>query len=320
MPFLRLRIETALLALAAVLIASSESMAQQQSGQLPAAAQARPAAKADEKTNYPEMKVEITIKGTSSKQAWQSARNRLPMKFLSEPKQARVNAVLARNSLFRRLPQIDLDAEPEVYAWFTRNPEVAVSTWRVLKISEFKLKPVAKNVWQGEAQDGSKGTIEVLHRTANSQLLLCEGEYKTPLLTRPIRASAVMHLQTQFSRKPNGEGHVTHGVDLFVAFPSQAIDTVAKVISPVSNMIADRNFKELSLFVRFMSIAMQKQPGWVEQLSTRLSDITPRQKDELLNMSARFFIASRKEELKTNGIRQATLEQIVAPYEQPAGK
>lgn len=319
MPSLRLRIETALMAFAAVLIVSSESVAQQQPGRLPEAP-ARPAEKADENTNYPEMKVDITIKGTSSKQAWQSARNRLPMKFLSETKQARVNAVLARNSLFRRLPQIDLDAEPEVYAWFTQNPEVAVSTWRVLKISEFKLKPAANNVWLGEAQDGSKGTIEVLHRTANSQLLLCEGEYKTPLLTRPIRASAVMHLQTQFSRKENGEGHVTHGVDLFVAFPSQTIDTVAKVISPVSNMIADRNFKELSLFVRFMSIAMQKQPGWVEQLSTRLDDITPKQKDELLNMSARIFIASRKRDLKTNGVRQATLEQIVAPYQQPAGK
>lgn len=319
MPSLRLRIETALLALAAVLIASSESAAQQQPNTLPAVP-ARESAKADEKTNYPEMKVDITIKGTSSRQAWQSARNRLPMKFLSETKQAKVNAVLARNSLFRRLPQIDLDAEPEVYAWFTQNPEVAVSTWRVLKISEFKLKPAAKNVWLGEAQDGSKGTIEVLHRTANSQLLLCEGEYKTPLLTRPIRASAVMHLQTQFSRKPNGEGHVTHGVDLFVAFPSQTVDTVAKVISPVSNMIADRNFKELSLFVRFMSIAMQKQPGWVEQLSTRLDDITPKQKDELLNMSARIFIASRKRDLKTSGVRQATLEQIVAPYQPPAGK
>ncbi|MBC8288973.1 MAG: hypothetical protein H8E37_01530 [Planctomycetes bacterium] len=320
MPFLRLRIGTALLSLAAVLIVSSEAEAWQRQPDARPAVPARPAAKEGEKTNYPEMKVDITIKGTSSRQAWQDARNRLPMNLLSETKQARVNAVLARNSLFRRLPQIDFDAEPEVYSWFTQNPEVAVSTWRVLKISEFKLKPAGNNVWLGEAQDGSKGTIEILHRTANSQLLLCEGEYKTPLLTRPIRASAVMHLQTQFTRKPNGEGHVTHGVDLFVAFPSQTVDTVAKVISPVSNMIADRNFKELSLFVRFMSIAMQKQPGWVEQLSTRLDDITPKQKDELLNMSARIFIASRKRALKNDGVRQATLEQIVAPYKQPSGR
>ena len=112
MPSRRRRIETALLTLAAILIASLESVAQQQPGRLPAA-QARPAAKADEKTNYPEMKVDITIKGTSSKQAWQSARNRLPMKFLSETKQARVNAVLARNSLFRRLPQSTSTPNPK---------------------------------------------------------------------------------------------------------------------------------------------------------------------------------------------------------------
>lgn len=313
MPSIRLRTGTALLALAGVFV-SSEMRASEPP------APAREAEKTEAKTSYPEMKVEVTLKGTSSRQAWRDARNRLPMKFLSETEQSRVNAVLARNSLFRRLPQIDLDAEPEVYSWFTRNPEVAVSTWRVLKISEFKLEPVGHNTWRGEAQDGSKGTIEVLHHTTGSQLLLCEGEYKTPLLARPIRATAVMHLQTQFKRNASGDGHVTHGVDLFVAFPSQTVDTVARVISPVSNMIADRNFKELSLFVRFMSIAMQKQPGWVEQLATRLEDITPKQREELLNMSARIFIAHRKRELKNDGVRQATLEQIVAPYQAQPGR
>jgi hypothetical protein len=301
--------------LAAALLVSSEAWSQD--ARVPIPVNSQPAGGA--KSSYPPMKVDVTMKGTSSKEALLDARNRLPLKTLSGDQQARVNAVVANNSIFRRLPQIEFEAEPEVYHWFIQNPEVAVSTWRVLKISEFELSPAGGNVWNGQAQDGSRGSIEVLHRSPNSQLILCTGEYKTPLLARPIKATAMMHLQTQFAKKPNGENHVTHGLDLFVAFPSQTVETVVKVISPVSNMIADRNFRELSLFVRFMSVAMQKQPGWVEQLTTRLEGVTPKQKDELLNMSARIFIASRKKTLRQDGVRQATLNDIVAPLQSPAG-
>lgn len=273
------------------------------------------AGKPIEKSNYPAMKVDVTKKGTSSKDALADARKRLPMAALNPQRQNDVNTIVSRASMFRRLPQIDFDAEADVYYWFTQNPEVAVSIWRVLKISEFELSPAGQNVWNGKAQDESQGVIEVLHRSPNSQLILCQGEYKTPLLPRPIKAVALMHLQTQFKKKQSGEGHVTHGLDLFVTFPSQTVETVAKVISPVSNMIADRNFRELSLFVRFMSVAMQRQPGWVEQVSTRLNGITPQQKEQLLTMSARTFIAHRKRTLQGEGVRQATLKDIAQPYQ-----
>lgn len=315
----RLRPGLVAFAMAAALIVSSEARSQDARVLRPPGTNP-PAAAGEPKSNYPPMKVDVTMKGTSSKDALLDARNRLPVNKLNRIQLVRVNAVLEQNSIFRRLPQIEFDADPEVYHWFIQNPEVAVSTWRVLKISEFQLSPAGDNVWNGQAQDGSRGKIEVLHRSPNSQLILCTGEYKTPLLTRPIQATAMMHLQTQFSKTPDGENHVTHGLDLFVAFPSQTVETVVKVISPVSNMIADRNFRELSLFVRFMSVAIQKQPGWVEQMTTRLDGVTPKQKEELLNMSARIFIASRKRTLRDNGVRQATLQDIVEPYRAPSGK
>jgi len=283
------------------------------------AVQARPSSplKSVARSKSPPLKVNVTRKGTSSRGAQLDARNRLPVDQLSADRKARVNAVLTRTSMFRRLPQIDFDAEPEVYSWFTKNPEVAVGIWRVLKISKFELTPTGSRVWKGQAQDGSRGRIEILHRTDTSQLLLCEGEYRTPLLPRPIQAVALMHLQTQFSRHESGAGHLTHGLDLFVTFPSQTVETVARVISPVSNMIADRNFRELSLFVRFMSVAMQRQPGWVEQVATRLNGITPAQKEDMLNMSARIFIANRKRTLHSKGVQQTTLNDIVSPLKSP---
>ena len=72
-----------------------------------------------------------------------------------------------------------------------------------------------------------------------------------------------MHLQTQYVQGEALQPQVVHGLDLFVMFPSNTVDTVVRVIAPVSHMIADRNFRELSLFVRFMNVAMERQPGWV---------------------------------------------------------
>ena len=104
-------------------------------------------------------------------------------------------------------------------------------------------------------------------------------------------------------------------LDLFVTFPSQTVDTVARLISPVSHLIADRNFRELTLFVRFMHVAMERQPGWVERTVQRVEGIDRKQREELLNVSARVFVDGRKRELNSEGVQQAGLEEILAPFQ-----
>ena len=219
--------------------------------------------------------------------------------------------------MFRRLPNIQIDADPAVYRYFTHNPEAAVSIWRRLGVSKFKLTETSHGVWHADAGDGSVGTIEVLHRSNNAQLLLCKGSYKSPLLTKTLQAQAVMHLRhvgVVAESDPDGPAQVLHDLDLFVMFPSQTVDTVAKVIAPVSHMLADRNFRELSMFVRFMHVAMQRQPGWVEQLAGQLDGVTPDQKVELLKVSAKVFVSRRRRDANVPDVTQTGLESVVAPY------
>lgn len=260
------------------------------------------------------IKVDVLAKGTSSTKGFEQAIAELPLQQLAPGQRSRVEAILKNRSLFRRLPTIGFDAEPAVYEYFARNPEAAVGVWRVLEISQFKVWPTGPNVWRGDAADGSVGNIEVIHQTPNSRILLCDGEYKCPVLPKPIKAQAVMHLRTRFN-EPNKQT-ITHDLDLFVCFPSQTVDTVAKVIAPVSNTIADRNFRELSLFVQFMTVAMRKQPGWIEQMATRLDGIQPEQKEELLKLSAQVFVAARKADLEKSGVTPASFEDLLVPFRQ----
>ena len=271
------------------------------------------------KSNSPPIKIEVLSRGVSSRAAERDAASRLPLKHLTAEQAARVQQIVGKRSMFRRLPNIQIDADPSVYQWFTHNPEAAVSIWRRLGISKFVMKETQPNVWHAEAGDGSIGTVEVLHRSGNEHLLLCSGSYKSPLVRKPIQATAVMHLRNVSvadTENPDSPAQIIHDLDLFVMFPSQTIDTVAKVISPVSHMIADRNFRELSLFVRFMNVAMEREPGWVEQLTGQLDGITPEQRTQLLKLCAHVYVASQRRGGKASVVTQTGLQEAVAPYQQ----
>ncbi|MHC4875092.1 MAG: hypothetical protein ACYTGL_01260 [Planctomycetota bacterium] len=265
---------------------------------------------------FPPLHVEMLRKGDSSRDSLAEAIDRLPAAQLTEEQISRIRGVLEKRSLFRQLPTLAVEATPEVHSYFVSNPEAAVGIWRVLKISQFELQKTQPTVWFGDAGDGSQGTIEVLHRSPNSVLLHCDGAYKSPLLPKPIRATSIMHLRVQPKKMEDGTSILVQDLDLFVTFPSQTVDTVARLISPVSHMIADRNFRELTLFVRFMQVAMERQPGWVERTVQRIEGIDRKQREELLTVSARAFVDSRKRQLSGEGIQQAGLEEILAPYQQ----
>jgi hypothetical protein len=267
-------------------------------------------------SSEPPIDVEILARGSSSRSTLSDALDRLPLDELTEDQRRRVNEVLENRSMFRRLPAISIDADPEVYNHLTHNPESVVGIWRVLGISKFTMQQTGPTEWYGDAGDGSTGTIDVLSRSPNRHLLLCTGKYKSPLLARPIEATAVMHLQTQYVQGKDLQPKVVHGLDLFVMFPSNTVDTVVRVIAPVSHMIADRNFRELSLFVRFMNVAMERQPGWVEQTIQRIDGIDREQRIELMKVSARVYVDAQNRAAANpdRRVEQAGLEELIAPY------
>ena len=152
--------------------------------------------------------------------------------------------------------------------------------------------------------------MRVLLNTADHYVVTCHGEFKSPAIKKPIQAIAMMHLKPKFSKT----GKVTHQLDMYVSFPSSAIEALARFISPVSNRIADRNFEEISLFVEMMSVAMARQPGWIEQLTTKMDGIKPGDTDELLKLTATIYVDAVKAE-RSLSERSVTLEEILPPIQ-----
>lgn len=259
--------------------------------------------------------------GSSSDRVQRAAVDQLPLKHLSPGQRQQAQRIVESISLFRRLPTVTFAVEPAVYKYFLTYPEVAVAIWHVLEISEFELEPGGANAYSARTEDGTVGTVHVLHRNPRQCLILCEGEYNSPFLLKPIRAQALIHLQASYVSGGDGGSRVTHHADLFVKFPSRTVGTAAMLLSPLSNMIVDRNFREISLFVHMMSLAMQRQPGWVEYVSSRLEGVSAERKLKLLTLTAHTYVEARKRTLRekaNSGEAPVPLEKVMPPVDKNA--
>lgn len=265
-----------------------------------------------------ELDIQLLDNGGSSRELMQSATRGLPLQFVSPANQIRVRQLLQTATMYRRLPTVSLDVEPDVYRYFTQHPDAAVSIWRVMEISKFRMWQTGPNVWEADAGDGSVGRVEVLYEAANECLVLCDGLYQPSLPIKPIAAQALIHLETVFKKAPNGNPQVTHRVNLFVTFPSQPVKMAARLVSPLSNAIIDKNFVEVSRFLRLMSYAMEHRPGWVESLGNQMEEVLPSSRERFLKLAAQTYVRTRKRNLEQSmQSRPVTLEEVLPPVGQP---
>ena len=86
------------------------------------------------------LRVSTSAAGTSSRDELSAAVHRLPLNELTSAHRNRVTTIANSPSLFRRLPTITCRTDPRVYSYFTQHPDVAVSIWRAMGISEMQMR------------------------------------------------------------------------------------------------------------------------------------------------------------------------------------
>jgi hypothetical protein len=271
-----------------------------------------PAQQGADSQSAPQLQTEVLYSGTSSRDELESARNRLPWNQLSRTARDRVSSVVNDLSLYRRLPTVRCEVDSRAYQYLSHHPDVAISLWRAMGISDMQMWQTGPYRYECNLQDGTMGVVSVLYRDSGRQIVLCEGQFQSPLLTKPIAASGLLHLQTTMQRTQDGRTIVTHTADVFVRFSSQTVETVAKLISPVSFKMADKNFEEITLFLRLMDQAMSQQPGWVEQMASRMNGVLPGRDEELLNVTAQVYVDAQRRRLQADG-QSVSLDAIQPP-------
>lgn len=253
--------------------------------------------------------VENDGRGTSAPSVRKAALAALPLDRLNAEQQQKAREILDSISFFRRLPRITFVVEPDVYSYFTAHPDVAVSIWRSMKISKLQMWQTGKYEYEADSGDGSTGILDVLYTSPEKSLCICTGNYKSPLMSKPIEAKSLLMLQTAFTKEADGTVYVTHRADLYVSFPSQTVDAVAKIFSPLTVAMTDRTFAEVSLFLKMMSMAMAKRPDWVEQIAKGMDGVPEIRKGQVLELTTQVHTAAQKRSI------EKTLEKN--PSEEP---
>ena len=239
--------------------------------------------------------VQTVHKGTSSRAARKAAVNAIPLDKMTVENRAKASGVLESISLFRTLPAFSFEVDPQVYNFFVAHPDVAVSIWKVLGISQFQMWQTGPTNYEADAGDGTVGVIDLLYQNESQQIIFCEGVYQSPISKDPIKAKALMRLTSNFQKTRDGRIIVAHSLDMFVSFPSTTVETIAKIISPVSNMILDNNFREVSLFVHMMWQAMKHRPDWVDGVADQLENVLEVRKTQLVELTDNVFNADEAE-------------------------
>ena len=231
--------------------------------------------------------IRIVSKGESSSDLQKKTVASIPLHAMAPASRQRAKKIMDDCSQFRRLPSLQYSIDEPMYRYLLQHPDVAVSTWRVMGISRFEMWQTGPMEYEAKAVDGSEGIADILYQDANQMVFVCEGTYHNVLLPKPLEASALIWFRATYTPAADGTHTVSQKADVFVKFPSSAFSTVAKMLTPVTNGMMDRNLFEVSLYSSMMSRAVRDEPEWVIQVADQMEGVLPQRRGELIEVAQR---------------------------------
>ncbi len=199
----------------------------------------------------------------------------MPINSLPEPIRAKIQQIVVKPTIYRRLPIEVIPCDPDLYVFLVRYPEVIVNMWQIMGVTKVVVKRT--NAYAYDAQDGA-GTvsqIELVYGTREKHLFMADGYYEGPLLPRRVTGRCVLLLNSAFSRDAQQRPFVSNRLDVFVQLDNVGAEIVAKTLHPLMGRTIDKNFSESARFVGQLShVAETNGPG-VQRLVSRLDRIDP---------------------------------------------
>ena len=210
-------------------------------------------------------------------QEMQASLKKIPWNELSPAAQAKIRRVSSGAPLFRRLPQQTVYADPEIFNFLLRHPDVVIGFWEHWGATQLSLREVRENHYTLKETTGTVATVEVLYRSNDLCIVYAKGEYRGPLIAKPYQGEVVLILQTQFVRDSTNEPMIICDLDSFVQINNLGADVLAKLFFTSIAKVADSNFEVTVSFVSQVSKAASQNTAAlknsVEEVSTIRQDV-----------------------------------------------
>lgn len=213
--------------------------------------------------------------GTSSRAVRDRAIESIPFDQLNPQVARQVRSVVEGASVFRRLPVTSIEADPDLYLFLVRYPEVIVDIWRMMGISNMKAQRTGQYTLAANDGSGTHSNVDLVYGTPNVHVYFADGGYNGPRILKSIRAKAVIVLRTEYATEADGMPVATSQLDVFLDIENAAADWIARTVYPLFANTADHNFVESLRFVeKLAQTTVENGPG-VQGMSRKLVNVHP---------------------------------------------
>jgi hypothetical protein len=230
----------------------------------------------------------------------------IPFDQLGEEAYAKLWGVVSRPSLYRRMPPTVIPADPDLYVFLVRHPEVIVNMWDLMGITKVTISRNADYVFDASDGAGTDSRVELIYGDPNLHVLYAEGSYKGALFKKSIRGRCVLVLRSDYAKAQDNNTYVTSRLDVFLQIDNVGAELIAKALHPLVGSTADQNFVESVKFVGQVTKAAETRPQRLQQLTQRLTKISPPVRQQFSALAA---IANKRAQLHRTGQSTGTRER-----------
>lgn len=227
--------------------------------------------------------------GTSSADHRGEAQRAVPLPRLEARFQRSVREVMDGATLYRRLPSFSFECNPELYLFLVNRPDVVVSTWNLLGVSDIELQQVDKNRYAADDKQGTTAQVDVLFRSRELHVVYAEGAYQGMLMPRKVKGRCVLLLRTAYQQQKDESWTVVHSLDCFVKIDNFGADLLARTLHATTTQLADRNFAEVTAFVQNLQSRLAGDGDWGLDLAGKLQRIRPEVRDQFADLVDRVY-------------------------------
>jgi hypothetical protein len=216
----------------------------------------------------------------TSPQAKQDGVQSIPFAELKPETQAKIQWVVSRPSIYRRLPLQQNTTDADMHLFLVRYPEVVVNIWELMNVTKVSLRRTGQYSFHASDGAGTVSDVQLVYGTPTVHIFYTTTQYTGPLMSRPITAKCVLLLKSKYEQDRSGETIVTNQLDVFVRIDNRGVNLVAKALQPLVGRAADFNFRESVKFLSRVSRTAEENSDGVQRLATRLKacDVTVRER------------------------------------------
>jgi hypothetical protein len=222
---------------------------------------------------------------STSRAAREAATREVPLSALHEPLRTKIQQIVVKPTIYRRMPVEVVTCDPDLYVFLVRYPEIVVNMWQLMGVTKVTIQRKGPYIYDAQDGAGTVSRVELVYGTRDKHLFLAEGFYEGPLLPRRVTGRCALLLTSAYSLDPQDQTYVSNRLDVFVQLDQAGAEIVAKTLHPIMGRTADTNFTETIRFLGQVShVAESNGPG-VQRLITRLTNVEPNVRDRFSQLA-----------------------------------